>query len=108
MSFYLKNFNFINFKKEILFLFDPLNKKYGFDLDSIYFLYLTEPNGTIVMKLPFKLSSLEENENIIHSSYMAINCYLDQYVGKSILFNLDFHAKYTIYFGVYTNSDMIF
>jgi len=108
MSFYFKNFNFIDFKKEILSLLNSSDKKHGFDIESIYFLYLIEPNGAIVMKLPIKLSSLENNENVIISSYTAINCYLDQYIGNSILFNFDFHLKYTIYIGVYTDNYNIF
>ena len=109
MSFNFKFFNFIFFKKEILFLFKGLNKtKHGFNVESIYFLYLTEPNGAIIMKFPIKLSNLEDNSKNIHILYTAINSYLREYIENSILFNLDYYLIYNIYISVYTENDTIF
>jgi hypothetical protein len=104
MSFYLNNFNFINFKKETLFLFNPVNKIDGFDIKSVYFMHLTESNGEIIMKFPFRLLTLNDNENTILNLYMAINCCLDQYIGNSLLFNLNPPAKYAIYISVFIKN----
>jgi hypothetical protein len=97
MSFHLSNLNFIVFKKEILFLFNPKNKIKGFNTNSVYFLHLAEPNGAIVMKLPFRIISFEDADNVILNLFVTISCYLDHYIGNSILFSIHYHSIYTVY-----------
>ena len=75
MSFHLNNFSFIVFKDKILFLFNSKSQMERFHPNSLYFLYLAEPSGAIILKLPLMLTSLEDSDNGILNLYMAINCF---------------------------------
>lgn len=71
MYFHVNDINLGNFKKEVVSVFknnDPIYK-YDFQINSTYYLHLFHPNGLIIKKLPFKLLSVEDNEDIIEDLF---------------------------------------
>lgn len=80
--FHVNDFNQVNFKKEVISIFqdnDPIYK-YSFQLNSPYYLHLFQPNGVIINKLVFRLLSLSDDEDIIEDIYLdlypSVNVYL--------------------------------
>ena len=125
--FHVNDFNQVNFKKEVISIFqdnDPIYK-YSFQLNSPYYLHLFQPNGVIINKLVFRLLSLSDDEDIIEDIYLdlypSVNVYLkslerinwNRYFFEQGMFNterelnnLDFNKfiTYPSYIGLYISS----
>jgi hypothetical protein len=100
LSFYLKNFyikDFIleNFKDEVLGLFSNKDPLYYFNISYNYNIYLFEPDGKVLCKLPFKLYSIHDKEDIIEDSYNMIFECLSEYLAKFS------EGDYPLYIGLY-------
>lgn len=82
---YVNDLKLAYFKKEIISLFkndDPLSN-YDFQLNNIYYIHLFLPNGKIIGKLPFKLLSLEDKEDVIKEIYIQLYPFIYEYL-KSV------------------------
>lgn len=100
MYFHWEDFNLFNFKTEIISIFTNKNPKYlykyDFHLDCVYYIHLFESNNNkIICKLPFKLFSLNDNEDIIEDYYNKLLPSIDTYFSK----RSDY--KYPSYVGLY-------
>jgi hypothetical protein len=102
MYFHLHDFNLKNFKDEIISLFknnDPLYK-YDFQLNSVYYIHLFLPSGEIIGNLPFKLLSIDDNEDLIEDFYLDLLPDMDIYLrGLEVLEDIE----YPYYIGLYIN-----
>jgi len=102
MYFHVNDINLGNFKKEVVSVFknnDPIYK-YDFQINSTYYLHLFHPNGLIIKKLPFKLLSVEDNEDIIEDLFWDLFPYIDKH-----LKNLEEQQfpEFPSYLGIYIN-----
>jgi hypothetical protein len=82
---HVNDFNLTFFKREIISLFkkdDPLYI-YDFQLNHVYYIHLFLPSGKIIGKLPFKLLSLEDKEDVIEDIYLYLYPFIDEYL-KSV------------------------
>src|ERR1700739_3773572 len=98
MYFRLEDFILNNFKNEILMLFNNEDPLYYFNISNNYNIYLFDIKHKILCKLPFKLHSLNDQEDIIEDSYNLIidvlNNYLSSYSG----------SEYPLYIGLYIST----
>ena len=78
----IKDFNLINFKQEILLLFSNENPLYYFDITITYNIYIFGPEGNILCKLPFKLYSLGDKEDVIEDAYNMLLESLKDYLSS--------------------------
>jgi len=74
------------------------NDEYSFELRSIYYIHLITLNNKIIGKLPFKLLSIKDDEDILEDYYNKLYSYLDTYLS-----NLQF-KDYPCYIGIYLSS----
>jgi hypothetical protein len=82
---HVNDLNLAFFKKEITSPFknnDPLYN-YDFQLNYVYYIHLFLPSGKIIGKLPFKLLSLEDKEDVIEDIYIHLYPFIDKYL-KSV------------------------
>ena len=84
MNFYLKDFILSHFKNEILMLFNNEDPLYYFDKSNNYNIYLLDSKGKILCKLPFKLYSLNDKEDIIEDVYNMIIDALQNYLSSFV------------------------
>lgn len=103
MYFHLYDFNLKNFRDEIISLYkndDPLYI-YDFQTNSTYHLHLFLPSGEVISKLPFKLLSAEDKEDLLESIYLDLLPDMDVYLrGLEVLE----YFEYPSYIGLYISS----
>jgi hypothetical protein len=76
----LQDLTFIGFKREILLIFK--NPLYEFNLNNLYYIHLFEPDGTIIGKLPFRLFSLNDDEDCIEDYYNKLVIFMSKYLDR--------------------------
>jgi len=83
--FHIRNFDLTFFKEEILLIFGNKHPLYrcNFHVNTVYIIHLFLPNGRIIGKVPFKLLSVKDDEDLIEDIYFDLYVYLDKYL-KSI------------------------
>jgi len=69
--FYMYQFKFGSFRSEILKIFANNNTFFEIEFDSIYYIHLIDKNNNIIVKVPFKLQNL--NDDDIYECYYIIN-----------------------------------
>ena len=103
MYFHINDFNLRNFREEIIYSFrndDPIYN-YGFQVNSIYYMHLFLLSGEIISRLPFKLFSVEDNEDLIEDIYFSLLPDVDIYLtGLEVLENIE----YPNYIGLYISK----
>jgi len=107
MYFHIYDLSLSNFRDEIISIFknnDPIYK-YDFQVSSIYYLHLFQPNGFIIGKLPLKLLSTEDNEDTIEDLFLdllpCVNKYLKSLEEQEII---EFPSYIGIYVSAYAES----
>lgn len=103
LYFYLADFTFPSFKKEVISLFkNDLQStdlyKYNFFLKTTYYMHLFLPNGEIINKLPFELKTIDDKENLLKDYYKNLLSYIDIYYKNKAV------KKRTSYIGLYISS----
>jgi hypothetical protein len=79
---HINDLNLANVKDEIISIFrndDPIYK-YDFQVNSIYYLHLFQPNGIIIGRLPLKLLSVEDYEDNIEDLFLDLLPCVDKYL----------------------------
>jgi hypothetical protein len=103
MYFHINDFNLRNFREEIVSLFqndDPIYN-YDFQVYSIYYIHLFLPSGEIISRLPFRLFSLKDNEDIIEDIYLSLLPDVDIYLtGLEVIE----YIEYSSYIGLYISK----
>jgi hypothetical protein len=79
---HVNDLNLAFFKKEIINIFrnDDSLYNYNFKLNNLYYIHLFLPSGKIIGKLPFKLLSLEDKEDIIEDIYIYLYPFINDYL----------------------------
>lgn len=89
----LRKFDLFNFKKEVLKLFYPINNLedsrihlyhscFTLGENSLYYAYLLDINGDIICRIPFKLLSLDDKEDLIEDVFNLLSFNLCEYLGE--------------------------
>jgi len=72
--FHPEDLTLFGFKKEVISLFkDPL---YEFSINNLYYIHLFDFNARIIGKFPFKLFSLNDNEDCMEDYYNKLVAYV--------------------------------
>lgn len=103
LYFYLINFRLEDFilnivKNEILMFINNKDPLYYFNILDNYNIYLFDSKNKILCKLPLKIYSLNDQENIIENSYNTIINILNDYLS-----NLP-EKEYPSYVGLYIST----
>jgi hypothetical protein len=101
--FHINDFNLINFREEIISIYknnDPIYD-YDFQVNSLYYLHLFQPNGLIIGRLPIKLLSVKDYEDVIEDLFLDLLPYIDKYLKR--LETQEF-PEFPSYIGMYVSA----
>lgn len=90
--FYIMYLDLNVFRQEILIIFRD-DKKYNFILHHTYYLNLIDPYGHVLIAIPFKLTSLSDDENI-EALYEELYPSLKEFLKYYNRYNISFFIFY--------------
>lgn len=85
--------NLALFRKKILYLFnDEINC--NFKINCVYYLHLLDPNGHVLVAIPFILYSKYDDEDLIEYLYNELLPFLQKYLSDYEKYNVDYFITY--------------
>ena len=92
LCFHIMRLDLTLFRQEILTLFNE-DKKYIFNINSVYYLHLLDPYGHVLITIPFELKDLSDKEDLIEDLYNNLSPYLENFLLK--------YGRYNPYFFIF-------